>query len=40
MLTSIGITGFKSYRDASLKLAPLTVLIGVGYYVVQQALRR
>lgn len=28
MLTSIGINGFKSYLEASLKLAPLTVLIG------------
>ncbi|MBF0129272.1 MAG: AAA family ATPase [Alphaproteobacteria bacterium] len=28
MLTSIGISGFKSYRETSLKLAPLTVLIG------------
>lgn len=28
MLTSIHIKGFKSYRDATLKLSPLTVLIG------------
>ena len=28
MLSSFSITNFKSYRDATLKLAPLTVLIG------------
>jgi hypothetical protein len=28
MLTSIEFKGFKSYRDATLRLAPLTVLIG------------